>query len=232
MAIKKLFNLFLLLSVVTATSAGAPPIINTNDDLNQAVAAHPETALRAVGNGFELRDIDGNSFGVIGEALLPEIHAREKRAEEVWAKRELYGEAGLEKRKFKLGKSKGKGRGRKNRLTNDCSHPRCFTHATCALYSDCHRPNVPRVQISFLSMASSPLSLPPESAAADNAAGAQHPRADEPSQPVVRITAESMAKYRQEQAKLAAELMAQPGAYVSPFSDESVQGYSTDETPR
>lgn len=64
-------------------------------------------------------------------------------------------------------------------------------------------------------------------------AEAEHPPADdEPSRPIVRLTKESTAKYRQEQAKLFAELIAQPGAYISPLSDESVQGYRTDEDAR
>jgi hypothetical protein len=123
--------LFLLISTILAmtTTRYTVPIpdetlvLETRKQLNDMADQYPMGTLDDRNGGYYLLDHDGTVLAVASDSLCEELDTSMEEARRYHASN-LDIEAGVVPRGDTAAAS--------------CSHPRCFTHALCRTYSDCH----------------------------------------------------------------------------------------------
>ncbi|KAF2150281.1 hypothetical protein K461DRAFT_281515 [Myriangium duriaei CBS 260.36] len=117
-------------------------LLETQAEMEAHIDANLETIIAPFHGGYGFYDVHGNCNAIIGETLIPEyarknaIVARlQRRKAELLEKRDADADADTDTDAGSM--SLNTRDAVPDAMRNECSHPGCFTHATCRSYTGC-----------------------------------------------------------------------------------------------
>ena len=100
-------------------------VLQDRQALNEFVKSNPDGFLHSENGGYYLKDLHEAVVAIASDGLCSELDGSWANAESSVEDDDV---TDVTKRELNS----------LNALSNKCSHPRCFSHATCLTYSSCH----------------------------------------------------------------------------------------------